>query len=64
MADDIGANLDQLLAQAGQRPRLGRLGHATLELGAKGYIRVDANEISYAKNGVRYRHRTPRPAML
>ena len=27
VADDLGADLDQLLAQAGQRPRLRRLGH-------------------------------------
>src|SRR6516225_8950833 len=27
MADDLGTDLDQLLAQAGQRPRLRRLGH-------------------------------------
>jgi hypothetical protein len=27
MADDLRADLDQLLAQAGQRPRLRRLGH-------------------------------------
>jgi hypothetical protein len=26
-AHDLGADLDQLLAQAGQRPRLRRLGH-------------------------------------
>ena len=27
MADDLGAELDQLLLEAGQRPRLHRLGH-------------------------------------
>jgi len=27
MADDLRADLDQLLAQAGQRPRFRRLGH-------------------------------------
>ena len=27
MADNLGADLDQLLAQAGQRPRFRRLGH-------------------------------------
>ena len=27
MAHDFGADLDQLLAQAGQRPRFRRLGH-------------------------------------
>jgi len=27
VADDLGADLDQLLAQAGQRPQFRRLGH-------------------------------------
>jgi hypothetical protein len=32
MADDLGTDLDQLLAQAGQRPRLRRLGIASVRM--------------------------------
>jgi hypothetical protein len=32
VADDLGADLDQLLAQAGQRPRLAALGIASVRM--------------------------------
>jgi hypothetical protein len=34
-----------------------------MKLGGKGYVRVDANEISFTKNGIRYRYHPARAAM-
>src|ERR1700752_4950817 len=61
VADDLGADLDQLLAQAGQRPRLRGLRHRSVRMKL---LRLEANTWSWRRTALAAKERRDRRVHL